>query len=397
MELDPRTLIVAGLLTAGLMGAVSLAFAAARGTSRVIGSWGIAMLVLAVGLLGMALRGLIPEWMSFALANTIIVAALVAGIRSLRVFLGDAPRDRWGWGLTLGLFFYLLLFTEVWPSYTARAVAVLTAVAILALRAALLLRRRAPASCRLSARFTEVVMWVAAGATAALLVSALRGVPDVLEPGALNAAIFLAHAGFIMVATLGVMWMEIETLQAALERSAHYASPTGIYNRGTFLAEFEREASRSARGGAAFSLAIFDLDHFKQLNDRYGHPAGDQVLKAFADVLRSGIRKHDTVGRYGGEEFALLMPQAEKATAVRVAERIRRALETRGVNVEVGRVDVTVSAGVATYGIDGEDWDELLSAADTALYEAKNAGRNRVATANAARDIAPAATPQASA
>ncbi|MDH4172859.1 MAG: GGDEF domain-containing protein, partial [Betaproteobacteria bacterium] len=165
-------------------------------------------------------------------------------------------------------------------------------------------------------------------------------------------------------------------------------------NRGTFLTEFEREVSRSGRGGAAFSLAIFDLDRFKQLNDRYGHPAGDQVLKAFADVLRSSIRKHDTVGRYGGEEFALLMPQTGMDTAVRVAERIRRALETRGVSVEVGRIDVTVSGGVATFGIDGDDWDALLSAADTALYEAKRAGRNRIATAHAgAPSVAAETTP----
>ena len=102
-------------------------------------------------------------------------------------------------------------------------------------------------------------------------------------------------------------------------------------------------------------------------------------------MLRADIRKHDTVGRYGGEEFALLMPQTGKDTAVRVAERIRRALEARGVRVDAGRIEVTVSAGIATYGIDGEDWDTLLSAADTALYEAKNSGRNRVITAGPAR------------
>jgi len=155
--------------------------------------------------------------------------------------------------------------------------------------------------------------------------------------------------------------------------------------------------SRSSRGGPAFSLVIFDLDRFKQVNDRYGHPAGDQVLKAFAEVLRSGIRKYDTVGRYGGEEFSLLMPQTGKDTAIRVTERIRRALEARGVNVDIGRIDVTVCAGIATYGADGENWEALLSAADTALYEAKNAGRNRVGTAHAAVAPDSTAAPQASA
>jgi diguanylate cyclase (GGDEF)-like protein len=203
-------------------------------------------------------------------------------------------------------------------------------------------------------------------------------VDDVLTPQPLNAATFLFYAAFILVSTLGVMWMEIESLQGELVRSARYDSLTGMYNRGTFLAEFEREVSRSARGGPAFSLAIFDLDQFKQINDRYGHPVGDRVLKAFAEALRASIRKHDVVGRYGGEEFALLMPQTGKETAVRVADRVRRELEARGVSVDGKRIEMTVSGGIASYGLDGQDWDALLTAADDALYEAKNAGRNRI-------------------
>jgi diguanylate cyclase (GGDEF)-like protein len=385
MELDPRTLIVASLLTAGLMGAVSLGFATLRRSSRIIGGWGKAMLLLAVGLLGVSLRGAIPDWISIALANTIIVAAMVLAIRSLRIFLGRAPRELLGWILTAGLFAYLLQFSVVTPSNVARTLAISAAIVVIGVRAALLLHGNPPAQSRLSSRFTEAVLWGVALATLLRAVgTALLRTEDVMAPDALNAASFLAYAAFILISTLGVMWMEIETLQAELVHSAHFDSLTGIYNRGTFLEEFEREVSRAARGGAAFSLAIFDLDRFKLLNDRYGHPVGDAVLKAFAEVLRSGIRKHDTVGRYGGEEFALLMPQTGKETAVRVAERARRALETRGIDAENRRIDLTVSCGIATYGVDGHDWETLLSAADTALYAAKNAGRNCVVTANAA-------------
>jgi len=382
MELDPRTLIFASLLVAGLMGAVSLAFATLRGSSRIIGRWGWATVLLAAGLLGLALRGVIPDWVSIALANTLIVAALVLAMRSLRLFLGSTPRDLTGWGLTSALFVYLLVFSEIRDSNVARTVAISAALSIIAARAALLLHRRAPAHCRLSGRFTEYVFWgMLAASVARAAGTLLARTDDVMAPDPINSVTFLAYAAFILVATLGVMWMEIESLQAELVHSAHYDSLTGMYNRGIFLAECEREVSRSARGGAAFSLAIFDLDRFKQVNDRYGHPAGDQALKAFADILRSGIRKHDTVGRYGGEEFALLMPQTGKDTAVRVAERVRRELEARGVGVGGQRIEMTVSGGVATYGVDGHDWDTLLTAADTALYEAKDAGRNRVVSA----------------
>ena len=379
MELDPRTLVVASLMSALLLGSVSIAFATLRGSSRVVGAWGAAMLVLAAGMLGLALRGAIPDWISIAVANTTVVAALVLALRSLRRFLGSAPRDLLGWSLTGALFVYLLLFSVVWPSNVARTVAISAAVAIVAARAALLLRSSAPAACRLSCRFTEIAFWVSAAMTAARGVSILI-VPseNVMAPSPLNAATFLLYAAFIIVATLGVMWMEIESLQGDLVRSAHYDSLTGIYNRGTFFEECTRELSRCARGGPAFSLAVFDLDHFKLVNDRYGHPVGDRVLKSFADVLRASIRKHDRVGRYGGEEFALLMPNTGKDTAARVAERVRREVEARGVMVDERRIDVTVSGGVAAYGTDGEDWDTLLSAADTALYAAKDAGRNRI-------------------
>lgn len=382
MELDPRTLIVASLLIAVLLGTVSLAFATIRGSSRIMGAWGRAMLLLAAGLLGLALRGMIPDWISIAVANTAVVAALVLALRSLRQFLGSAPRDALGWGLTAALFAYLLLYAVVWPSTVARIVAVSAALGVVAARGAMLLRRNAPEQCRLSCRFTEAVFWAVAAMTTVRAIGALVApTVDVLAPQPLSAATFLFYTAFILISTLGAMWMEIESLQGELVRSARYDSLTGLYNRGTFLAEFEREVSRSARGGPAFSLAIFDLDHFKLINDRYGHPVGDSVLKAFADALRASIRKHDVVGRYGGEEFALLTPQTGKETAVRVAERVRRELEARGVSVDGKRIEMTVSAGIASHGIDGQDWDALLTAADDALYEAKNAGRNRICAA----------------
>ena len=382
MELDPRTLIVASLLIAVLLGTVSLAFATIRGSSRIMGAWGRAMLLLAAGLLGLALRGMIPDWISIAVANTAVVAALLLALRSLRQFLGSAPRDALGWGLTAALFAYLLLYAVVWPSTVARIVAVSAALGVVAARGAMLLRRNAPEQCRLSCRFTEAVFWAVAAMTTVRAIGALVApTVDVLAPQPLNAATFLFYTAFILISTLGAMWMEIESLQGELVRSARYDSLTDLYNRGTFLAEFEREVSRSARGGPAFSLAIFDLDRFKLLNDRYGHPVGDRVLKAFAEALRASIRKHDVVGRYGGEEFALLMPQTGKETAVRVADRVRRELEARGVSLDGKRIEMTVSGGIASYGLDGQDWDALLTAADDALYEAKNAGRNRICAA----------------
>jgi diguanylate cyclase (GGDEF)-like protein len=386
MELDPRSLVAASVLSAVLMGSVSIGFAALSGSSRIIGSWGRAMLLLAFGLLGLGMRDYVPLWLSAVVGNTLIVAAIALAMRALRVFVGGAPRDVMTWVLLAALFVLLVVFTEVQPSHVGRAIAISAALGIVALRAARLLHRKAPAACKLSSRVTEYVFWGMAVLTALRIVGTLLfPPPSALAAGPFNSAVFLLYSGFIIVSTLSVMWMEIESLQSELVRAARYDALTGLYNRGTFLEEFEREVSRCARGGPAFSLAVFDLDRFKRLNDQYGHPFGDRVLKAFAEVLRADIRKHDAVGRYGGEEFALLMPNTGKETAMRVAERVRRDLETRGISVDGKRVEVTVSGGIATYGVEGEDWDTLLSAADTALYEAKNSGRNRVITAGPAR------------
>jgi len=384
MELDPRSIVIASVLNASLLGAVSIGFARLAGSDRIIGAWGRAALVLAVGLSAISLQGVAPDWISVLAANVAIVAALVMAMRALRVFIGSVPREVLGWSLIALLALCLVAFTELQPSRVGRDVSVSAAVVIVAARAAYLLRRRAPAHCRRSCRFTEWIFWGVVAATlgrVAGIVLTPAGETGVLEVDPLNALTFLLYGAFTTAATLGIMWMEIESLQAELVRSARYDSLTGLYNRGTFLEEFEREVSRCVRGAPAFSLAMFDLDRFKRMNDEFGHPFGDRVLKAFAEVLRAGIRKHDTVGRYGGEEFALLMPNTGKDTAMRVAERLRRDLEARGITVDGKRIDVTVSGGVSAFGEEGEDWDALLSAADRALYEAKNAGRNRIVSA----------------
>jgi diguanylate cyclase (GGDEF)-like protein len=124
---------------------------------------------------------------------------------------------------------------------------------------------------------------------------------------------------------------------------------------------------------------IFDIDHFKSINDRFGHPAGDEILKLFATVVMTNLRISDLSGRIGGEEFAALLP-CSLEEGVLVAERVREAFETSGIVCEEGPVDTTVSIGVAG-GPAGTELEVLLASADTALYQAKRTGRNKVEAA----------------
>ena len=386
MELDPRSLVVAGLMDAALLGVIALAFASREGATRTIGTWGAAMVTLAIGLGGVAAQGVVPDLVSVALANSVIVGALVLALRSLRLMRGQTGRDAWGWGLVALVFVLQLVFLEVLPAYRARVVVISSAMALLFARGALVLHPEVPEEAQRSFRFTEYVLWAAAALTLARAASAFHDrAYDLLAPGMLRASTFLFYISAITSATLGVLWMQIQLLQRDLVHLARVDPLTDVLNRGAFLREFEREVSRAGLEGVTFSLAIFDLDRFKLLNDRYGHPLGDQVLKAFTEILQGAIRKHDVIGRYGGEEFSLLMPNTGEETATRVAERVRREVESRGIEVAGRRIELTVSGGVATFGLDGLDWDSLLSAADTAMYDAKAAGRNQVVSASRRR------------
>jgi diguanylate cyclase (GGDEF)-like protein len=139
----------------------------------------------------------------------------------------------------------------------------------------------------------------------------------------------------------------------------------------------EIEAERSARYERALSVVMLDIDHFKNYNDSYGHLAGDAALEAVAQVIADGCRSSDVAGRYGGEEFAVILPETEHEGACTFAEKIRASIENARF-ADADRAGLTASLGVATYPADGQTATELLQTADTRLYRAKAVGRNRV-------------------
>jgi diguanylate cyclase (GGDEF)-like protein len=156
---------------------------------------------------------------------------------------------------------------------------------------------------------------------------------------------------------------------------------TQLYNRRAFDEHLAKARAREERQGGRFAVLLLDVDHFKKLNDTFGHPAGDAALKHTARVLEGHLRQGDEAARYGGEEFAVILPGADAAGALPLAERVRAAIEKSHVVFEGARLAVTVSVGVAAWPEDGKELDGLLAAADRALYSAKQEGRNRVAAA----------------
>lgn len=173
---------------------------------------------------------------------------------------------------------------------------------------------------------------------------------------------------------------KLEAANKRLNELAITDGLTGRYNHRYFQERFALEVERSRRHNLPLSLMMADVDHFKQYNDRYGHPAGDTVLRAVADQLAMSRRANDIIARYGGEEFALLLPDTPKDAAMLLADQLRQQVAEMPVETSGSRPleQITISIGVASYPDDASDAESLLNAADRALYHAKHDGRNCV-------------------
>ena len=176
-------------------------------------------------------------------------------------------------------------------------------------------------------------------------------------------------------------WARLQQARASkeeLERLANFDSLTGLHNRQAILGKLCELINRAKRYKEDFTLIMLDIDHFKRVNDRYGHLTGDEVLEKIATLIRQNIRDTDVAGRYGGEEFIIILPQADLSSARVLAERIRSIIESAEMKDSAGNVfAITVSQGLSGWER-GEDAHSLISRADEALYKAKANGRNRV-------------------
>jgi diguanylate cyclase (GGDEF)-like protein len=210
----------------------------------------------------------------------------------------------------------------------------------------------------------------------------LRGVLDVPGGTALSAGEILSRANEALAEIS--LQSELDNVRLSQEREQLSAEATtdeltGIANRRGFDRALARQLQLARQFGFRLSVAVIDLDRFKLVNDTYGHAAGDEVLREAAGVIRDSIRNTDLVARYGGEEFAVIMPNTPLGGAASLANRVRAALDTHVVEFAGRDIFVTLSAGVATFDPRSPASEaELLAAADAALYEAKQAGRNAV-------------------
>src|ERR1700738_1965603 len=377
MSLDISTLYLVATMVAAMLGAMLLFFSRQEkipalkwwGTAYLLGACSVALWTLVGNALG--------EMFSLAL-NAVGFVACGMVWNASRVFHGRKPNLP---GLVLGAVAWVAAVMTLAPEVSAMRMTIGAGiVAVYAtLTATELWSERRKAQQR---RWPAFAVPVLHGFV--LMLPILLG--DLLHPhgdifaGSIWVTVFSVELVLYAVGTVFVIFMLVSERTVTAHKTAASMDPlTGMFNRRGFAEATSRVIEREANAGRPVTVLIFDIDHFKSINDRFGHHAGDDILKLFATVVVNSLRITDLSGRVGGEEFAALLP-CSLEEGVMAAERVREAFECSGIVDDTGPVDTTVSIGVAG-GAPGTELEGLLAAADTALYQAKRGGRNRVEVA----------------
>lgn len=376
-ELDPRSLIfVAGLL--GLLCSVIL-FMMRRSFPPTIGGlvyWSRGLLAMVVASVLFSLTGSVPAFFTLVVANCMLVGGIMSFYIGFRDFAGLEPQFRRLAVALACVFAYVSWFTYVDDNYPARAFFVTLVNSALFFGCASLVLKTP--GCTIAGRFTSIVfMGIGAVSFARSMMLAFEiDAPATIFDTSVTQKSYLTALAFSIVAiTLGAMMLANERLRAALETIVSHDQMTGALARSAFIDLLEKELARSRRNGHSLALLMSDLDHFKLVNDRFGHATGDRVLIDFVQRTKGLLRNADSLGRYGGEEFVALLPETTMDEARVVAERICKGIASASSD---DLPPYTVSIGVAVTSHGDESAQSLLSRADEAMYAAKANGRNRV-------------------
>ncbi len=384
MSLDSPTLLAACCALLVLFGGVFVLLWWLERSARWLLWWGIPFGVIGVALALYLRRDWESDFLSIALGNGLRIFAVGCLWAGVRVFEGrSAP-----WAALVGMtaaWGLLCLYPPFLDTMTARVVAVSLLHALACGLAAYELWRSHDG--RLRSRIpTVIVLACAAAVMLARAVIADRA-PFPLGSGPLDPLVLAIFSWTILAFVLfsGILFlaMTMERREAEQRGFAMSDPLTGLLNRRAFSDFTQRLARRAAGGRGPVAMLVLDIDNFKQVNDCFGHEAGDRMLKAFADMSEDTVRPTDQLFRMGGEEFCFVLPDTALPDAIAVAERLRRAFEAIAIDTVRGVAATTVSIGIAAARTP-LDIEVLYAAADAAAYEAKARGRNRVVVAEPA-------------
>lgn len=376
--LDLRTIVVIagvmGILLALLLDSMRRTYPASIKGLR---EWTLAAAITVVGALLVATRGRGPDWLSIIVANMLLMSGNMLVYLGVQRFYGQAPATRVMLGVLTLIGGALTWFTLVEPNYGARVVLVTGFVCCFSLAAVLLLVRHAGRS--FPAWFLIVILLIRVAVAFWRFLVGLQEGPagGLFDTSSAQMAYLMTNSLVLLAAMVGLMLLASNRLRRELEHLARHDPLTGTLTRRALIDEAEQELDRCRRHGRSMVMLMLDLDHFKGINDGHGHLVGDRVLIDFVARVGEALRRSDKLGRYGGEEFVVLLPETGVQEARIVAERIRAKVQVH----KPGIPAYTVSIGGAVNQADEGKIEALLDRADEALYKAKDAGRNCVVMA----------------
>ena len=372
--MDPKTImLLSGALGAVMAVVLYLLKRSYPPTIRGVELWSLSLAMSFVAGVLFATTGVLPTPLSTTLPSLMTFLGPYISLVGTQRFFNAAPRHLPWLGLIAAAASTSMWFTYGQPDYGVRLQLSSAVVGALCLSHAWLLWQHSRKT--LAGRIAIGVL-ASAGAVQVMRFATARLYPageNVMNTSAQNVAYLAAFAFAIVLIAISQVLLATDRLRGELQRAATHDSLTDAYTRRYMKEALQRELSRCLRHNRQMALLLIDIDHFKKINDSLGHQEGDRVLTEFVTSIKALLRGADLLGRFGGEEFVVLLPETTLAVANAVAERVRAAMSSWG--------GPTVSIGVTASRASGDSVDALLARADAAMYRAKSKGRNRVETA----------------
>jgi diguanylate cyclase (GGDEF)-like protein len=392
MILDIRTLYVATAISCLVLGSLQLVAYCTQRFESWPAWWGLSNILLGLGTLGVALRGSLPDFVTVQLANVMTTAAFLLLLVSVRAFARRPPLP---WWVVASVVVSQVVLVTLWSAPADFRIRIATESMVGALFDSAIVVE----GVRLARRHRLMSAWLLAGcfgATALMfairtvmtLHDAIGGTTLFSSPTATYQWMAATSEVFITLRGFTLLLMAAERSHQLLLDQAQRDPLTGALNRSGLHLSYERLAAAclaarqddDAMSGVV-SLAVIDLDHFKTINDTHGHAMGDDVLQLFSAIASANLRTGDTLARYGGDEFVVLLPHTAGSEALAIAERIRVAFANASGSLGALSVQPTLSIGIAAGSLTDDTLDTILPRADEALYRSKREGRNRVRVA----------------
>jgi diguanylate cyclase (GGDEF)-like protein len=380
MTLDLRTLSFVVSLVSFIAAFLMVFVSILAKQYRAIIYWAIGNTFNAIGFTLLMERDFIPEFYSVVLANVTLGIGMFVVFLGMVKFVGK-PLKLLPILFVLLLFFpVFLIFTYTNDSFLTRSVISAVYSGALLLSTGLILFIGSPPALRFSYWFTGFLFTLQGLFQIVRVFAVIKFSPNtsLFSQNGLQVINFISMAAFIILWTMGSVLMVTQRLSMELKQTARIDFLTQTYNRRAAQERMEQEVKRAERKGSVFSIILIDIDLFKEINDRFGHPAGDAALSQISDIMRKNLRLEDMHSRWGGDEFLIMLVETPINAAAVVAERLRNTIESQKIKYQHFSFDCSLSIGIAGFGLDDSTLEETITQADSALYESKALGGNSI-------------------